>query len=354
MTPAGRVRTVVSHTQAHGGQLLAAAWVTPAPGVRYRAPQAVDGVFAGGPVQELAADGSRVAFVACAGVSAWTPSTGTVDSLQTAFACLAPYARGHLYSLALAGDRVAWWEKSWGLCFNWRAREATLGATSIDIDAGTGCLGGPPLDGSGTAVGAGDLLVRSSWKLHWSGEPRVVVDEQTVERIDPGGCPCPALSSSPGPYTPLDVDSGRIVVSGENETRILDADGKVLLTLPVPTLAAQLSGADLVVAPGDELRVYDASTGALRSTWPLPAAAGHDCDAFGDPTCLLPPALTLEDVSRGLAAYVVDGKVHVLRLSDGVDVVVAAGVRARFLDAGLAYADGARIRLLPWGQLPLR
>jgi hypothetical protein len=183
----------------------------------------------------------------------------------------------------------------------------------------------------------------------------MLVDEQTVERVDPGGCPCPALSSSPGPYTPLDVDAGRIVVSGQNETRILAADGTILLSLPVPTLAAQMSGSDLVLAAGAELRVYDAGSGALRARWPLPAQpAGHDCDFYGDPSCLQPARLRLGDVTRGLAAYVLDGQVHLLRLADGADKVVGPGTLARFADAGLVYADGARIRLMPYEQLPLR
>ena len=194
----------------------------------------------------------------------------------------------------------------------------------------------------------------SAWKLH-NESGSMVVYQQTVERVEPGGCPCPALSSTPGPYTPLDVDAGRIVVSGLNETRILAAHGTSLLSLPVPTLAAQLSGSDLVLAVGSELRVYDASSGALRAAWPLPAQpAGHDCDLFGDPTCRQPARLTLGGVAHGLAAYALDDQVHLLRLTDGADRVVAPAMLPRFFDAGLVYADGVRIRLLPYQSLPLR
>jgi hypothetical protein len=259
-----------------------------------------------------------------------------------------------MYTLGLAGDRVAWVEKGWGLCFYWTAREATIGTSPLDIGTGSGCLGDPPPAGIGTTVGAGSLLVRSAWTLHFAGGTPVV-DEQSVERVDPGGCPCPVLSSSPGPYTPLDVDSGRIVASGLNETRILAADGTILLSLPVPTLAAQLDGPDLVLAAGGELRVYDAASGTLRASWPLPVQpAGHDCDLFGDPTCRRPARLTVGDVADGLAAYVLDGRVHLLRLADGADRVVGTGTLARFMDAGLVFADGARIRLVPFDRLPLR
>jgi len=261
------------------------------------------------------------------------------------------FSRGHVFSLGLAGDRVVWWEKGWGLCFQYGIREAALGATPIVLGTGSGCLGGSA--GSGTAVGAGALLVLSRWTFRYDSGA-MVVDEQAIERVEPGGCPCPVLSSSPGPYTPLDVDAGRIVASGENETRILGSDGAILLSLPLPTLAAQLSGSDLVLAAGRQLRVYDAATGVQRSAWPLPAPASHDCDLYGDPSCQHPPPLTLEDVGRGLAVYVLDRQVHLLRLADGTDTAVAAGTHARFTDAGLVYADGARIRLLSWERLPLR
>jgi WD40 repeat protein len=353
VTPSGHIRDVVWGSKPYGGQIVSAAWTTASRGVRYRSPQTVDGAFAGGPVQEIGADGGRVAFIACGGVSVWTPATGAVTPIAPAPECRATYSRGHDYSLGLAGDRVVWWEKGWGLCFQWAARQATIGSAPFDLDHGSGCLGSPPVIGSGTALGAGSLLVRSSWKTHY-GNAGMVVDQQTVERVDGPGCPCP-LSSSPGPYTPLDVDAGRIVVSGQNETRILAADGTMLLSLPVPTLAAQLSGSDLVLATGGALRVYDALSGVLRTTWPLPAQpAGHDCDLFGDPSCFPTAPLTLGGLSHGLAAYVVDRQVHLLRLADGADRVVGPGTLPRFMDAGLVYADGARIRLVPFERLRLR
>jgi hypothetical protein len=62
----------------------------------------------------------------------------------------------------------------------------------------------------------------------------------------------------------------------------------------------------------------------------------------------------LEDASRGLVAYTLDGNVHVLRLADGADRVVAHGSTARFLTAGLVYADGSRLHLVSYAKLPLR
>lgn len=351
VTPGGRVHTVVSASTSYGGQLVAAAWTRSPRGLRYRRPRPADGIFAGGPVQELVTDGDRVAFIACGAVSTWMTTTNLVTTIaRPPDYCRAMNSRGHSYSLGLAGDRVAWVEKGWGLCFHWDAYEAMVGAAPIVLAGGSGCLGGPPTDGVGTNVGAGDLLIRSRWHMASDVTGRTV-SEQSIERVEPGGCPCPVLSSSPGPYTPLDVDAGRIVVSGTNETRILDANGAVLLSLPVPTLAAQLSGSDLVLS-GSQLRVYDANTGAVRRTWPF-QTAGHDCDFYGDPSCLDARRPKLGDFAHGLAAYTLDGQVHLLRVSDGADKIVAAGTLPRFVNRGLVYADGARVRFLTFDRLPL-
>jgi len=137
VTPEGRVSTVVSGSGAYGGQIVSAAWAKVADGVRYRAPQSVDGVFAGGPVQELAADGGRVAFISCRRVSTWSSATNTVVSVtRRDDACFATFSRGELHSLALAGNRVTWVENGYGLCFSWTAHEATIGSAPIDLGKG--------------------------------------------------------------------------------------------------------------------------------------------------------------------------------------------------------------------------
>jgi hypothetical protein len=52
-----------------------------------------------------------------------------------------------------------------------------------------------------------------------------------------------------------------------------------------------------------------------------------------------------------MAAFVLDGQVHVLQLADGADTAVGAGTLARFTDSGLVYAEGTTLRLLPFNQL---
>lgn len=353
ITPAGHVSTLVSAKGSYGGQIVSAAWTMPPDSARYGPARPVTGIFAGGPVQRLAADAGRVAYVACGRIEVWTPATDATVQAQPGgtSGCLSPFSReAHVGSLAIAGDRLLWWWADLGNAYGWSMREAIVGSQPVDVAKGGGSLGCTPAHGTGTAVGAGSLLVMSSWTSHCSNG--AVVDQQTLQRVDAGGCPCTAISISPSLYVPLDVDENRIVASGNNETRILAADGTILLSLPVPTLAAQLSGSQLVLASGNTLRVYDATSGALDATWPLPSGpVGHDCDGYADPSCgrfpPSPPPVTLEDVAHGLAAYILDGQVHLLRLTDGADRIVGYGTLARFTDVGLVYADGARIRLTP-------
>jgi hypothetical protein len=101
------------------------------------------------------------------------------------------------------------------------------------------------------------------------------------------------------------------------------------------TLAAELAGSDLVQLSQGSLRHFDAVTGFLQHTWPVAnVTSGGICRRL---PCS-PQLLTLEDTAGGLVAYTLQREVHVLRLSDGRDVVVASGTRAQFVTSGLVYA----------------
>ena len=71
------------------------------------------------------------------------------------------------------------------------------------------------------------------------------------------------LGSSPGPLVPADVDEGRIVAFGDNQTLLLDRTGATILSIPISVAAAQLAGSDLVLVRRGALLHYDARTGAL-------------------------------------------------------------------------------------------
>jgi hypothetical protein len=66
----------------------------------------------------------------------------------------------------------------------------------------------------------------------------------------------------------------------------------------------------------------------------------------------VPPA-ALEEAADELAAYLLDGQLHLLWLADGRHAHRRREPR-RFIDTGSVYADGARLRLLPFSQVPLR
>jgi hypothetical protein len=108
---------------------------------------------------------------------------------------------------------------------------------------------------------------------------------------------------------------------------------------------------EVVVLVPNELRIY-APSGGLRRSWPLPSASvGRDCSYYSEPQCVETAELKLQDATGALAAYVFHGEVHVLRLEDGRDSIVGQGSEARFMDDGLVYADGARVRVIPWVSL---
>jgi len=351
----GNTRTVVSSGGEYGGLFSGFAWTRPPTGARYKRPAprvlagvSPDGLIAPSPIQTLAADGGHVVYVASGHVFAWTPASGKLEQAE-AEASLSPrcssgptyYNSLCVYSLAVAGDRVAFGLICCGMTRIWWLGGMTLGLTRSRFTLGEGSASnvGPRTNFVGDLAGSGSLLVFSSRDQKFRDPccgSGIVTTEQRVLRAGPAGCPCPTIASTPGPLTPFDVDGGRILAGGENETWLLDAEGKLLLSIRASARAAALSGSDLVAHVGDELRRYDTGTGALLHTWPVPGG------------------LQLQDVARGLVAYVLDRRIHVLRLADGVDATIGPGTVARFMDAGLVYADGSRLRLIPFDQLPLR
>jgi hypothetical protein len=176
------------------------------------------------------------------------------------------------------------------------------------------------------------------------------INQATIRRVDGATCPCPALASTPGPLYPADVNAGRIVAYGDNETLVLDRNGNRLVSLPMSPQAAQLSANDVVLLSRGDLRDYDAHSAELIHAWPLP-------DVLSGPVCgwrtCDQTRLVLDDAAQGLVTYTLDGDIHLLRLADSADALVGPGSLARFMDLGLVYADGARIHLVPYARLPL-
>jgi Tol biopolymer transport system component len=367
-------------------------WTTPPARLRYQAPElgpvaAANELRFRVPVEELSADGDGVAYRTCGAIGVWKPASDMVTVVRSDLP-LCNFQDNWLqfYSLALAGDHVGW-----GVVEGGNSQTSSLTAATVAADPSTTILAGGPGetngDPRGTArvgylLGAGPLLVFSSWaycdevgnnscsQLPAAQRPLV---SQTLWRFRdpswPRTCPgttaattsarCQQVRVEPGPLRPLDADAGRIVASGDNATVVLDADGDQLLSIPVATTAAQLAGSDLVVLVPGALRDYDATTGALLHSWPLPdVSLGGFC---GEPMWECgSPRLRLEGAARGMVVYMLDGKLHLLRLSDEADTVVADATGAQLDDSGLFYAYQTtgiwpgRIRFVPFDQLPLR
>jgi hypothetical protein len=137
------------------------------------------------------------------------------------------------------------------------------------------------------------------------------------------------------------------VLSPAGIVRILDHDGQLLRLFPFSgATSAQLSDNDLVVVREDALEVWDVQTGQRRAAYPLERGFG--------------PVPVVEDAEQGIATVVIGVAIHLIRLADGKDVVLAipnqAGPSHAELDpAGLFYSWNepytrrpGRLAFLPW------
>jgi Tol biopolymer transport system component len=362
-------------------------WTTPPRGVSYRKPApakqpfvaaSADDLKAKAPINELAADGRRVAFLACKEVGAWTAgSSAVIEVRQQRPLCVERLDQSRLVvgGVTVAGDYVGY-ETVSGSSLIQGSLEVVGPGGQASIAAAPITAGSGP--GIGFMLGHGSLLVFSTWRpasacygtLLPCPDPRrqplwrsplpvtgICVRDAATGDVGP---PCRKIA---GPVAPLAVDETRIVVRrADGWLAVLEGDGRELLALPFAPgeiAGAEIAGTDLVVVVPGLLRHYDAATGTLLHTWPLPQAAPGSacwiplwwCDA---------PRLLLEDAARGLAAYILDGRLHLLRLLDGADVVVGYATAAQLEDEGLFYAYyGAspytgRIRFVPFDRLPLQ
>jgi hypothetical protein len=174
---------------------------------------------------------------------------------------------------------------------------------------------------------------------------------QEIRRVGPNGCPCPVIASSLGTLVPADVNQGRVLAYGKNETWLLDRDGNRLWTIPVGPLGAQLWGDDLILLLRGQLQVYDTRLRRHEQTIVLPSVSsgGHECELRCIDQSRL---LTLEDVARHRALYLLQGKLISINLYSGRETEVGPATAARFSRDGLVYADGSRLFFLPERALP--
>jgi hypothetical protein len=159
----------------------------------------------------------------------------------------------------------------------------------------------------------------------------------------------------------LSVDSGRVVLREANGTLVVRKPSGALVRtfagLAGLTRGAELMGNRLVVLIPAHILEFSLATGHQIRSRNVPQLPG--AGVCGIQPCL-PTSLRLLDAARGLVAYTLNGKLHLLRLRDGRNRVVARVDDARFGDTGLFYTYTAsgpypgRIRFVPWAHLPLR
>jgi dipeptidyl aminopeptidase/acylaminoacyl peptidase len=331
----GRVSVVVHADAPYGGVISDVTW-TRTPTAAYPTPPVTAGVYADGNIDALAADGRRVVYAACSKLFSWTPSSGALSELPTVIH--APTYPGgscvnDIYTIAAAGDRIAYGTIQGGNNRFWTLQALAGDGTTQSLGGGDAQYGAPT---EGVLAGGDDTLAYTAGEAYEAG--------QSVQLF--GGPTLAASRQNPPQPTLLDIDAHHLLVGRADDVEVFDlssSDSTLLqLTIagvpsgiPSYTLPAdmQLAGQHVAIRNGDVLYDYDL-TGRLQHTWPVASGA------------------RLQDGTTDLLAYTAGGELHLLRLTDGLDQTVAAASVARFMDTGLAYANGPHLKLIPVAQLP--
>jgi len=297
-----------------------------------------------GQITGLAFDGPHVVYgvkpvsVQVGSVHVWNVVSGAVSLV---------HPRGGGAAFAVAGNRVAWvarWadpsETDEYLLTTpvprLRLRQLAVAVRGATDETQTET--GRWLSG---LVGSGSVIAVSSWSTTDSdavSNARLSVVGKT--RLRP-------IVSGPGAIVAESADAGRIAVvrstaiwpsvsrlsGGAGSVAIYSTSGALLLELKLGTAKeAALSGNRMaVLTTASRIEVYNAKTGALVRSWPVPAGAAH------------------LDLQAGIAIYSVyphfagPRALHALQLSSGKDVVLASG------EAPSPYMQGDDAQIDPLG-----
>jgi hypothetical protein len=266
-------------------------------------------------VDYISADGGRIAFdqaigLNCDAITIWNPVAGTRAKIKKTGFC---DESGQATDLAFGGSRLVWQDGFSGNTYS-DYSVFTLD-TSKSLDAKKSA---PDLYDSeythddfaqeyygasaGPFAGHGSLVV-----FETSYEPKKgPVQNARLWRIDAGR---KKLIRRGLDFVTLSVDRDRIAGSGlHGPVYLLGADGHTIGTFP-PSLprvrVVTLQGNDLAAAGGGKVVVFDTRSGHVKASRDLPAES------------------RFQDYANGLATLVHGNSIHVLRLSDGKDVVVA-------------------------------
>jgi hypothetical protein len=350
--------------------LLVAVALVPAASGSAQAPAQV--FKTSGTITSIAADGARVVAAttgisrSCDRVVVWTPDTNSFKSFKALSHCPDGGVAGSLSEVALAGDRVAWVDSVGGNLLDVSLHVASLAsakaATIAFAENHMGADEAKDGDWLGSLVGRGSLLVYNSWSLctavpegwEWDApkcEQPTSAPKPELRRLNQAllkvvGNQGVLLRRAPEALWAVSIDGSRIATQDGSTVTLFSSTGTVLKTLRLPSgsfAGVRLEGSRLAVMRNAKLELYSADSGQLLKV----VSTGS-------------PKASLRDLHSGLAVYVDQLKLHVVRLSDGKQAVYSASkgpVDGRLGSKGLFYSYNAagkargRIVFVPFPQL---
>jgi hypothetical protein len=269
-------------------------------------------------IEAIAMDGPRVAYdvrsTTCNKLFVWNVVTGggvRVSGKRTCAADSTSTGAG-VREVAVAGKRIAWIVNLGGNSesddYLYAASLPRPKETLLASATRTGDVGGTLAGGwIGGLVGDAGLLAVDTWQTSAAGG----VTAAALRLVRPQGLSL--VASGPATVRAAAADDGRIAVArGDGTVALYSRGGKLLATIAPSSLkeVALAKGTLLVLTRSRTLEVYDPATGAAVKTLPVAPGASH------------------VDVQSGLVVYATWRRVHLLRLADGRDVVLATAPRA--------------------------
>ena len=244
------------------------------------------------PIEAVAMDGSRVAYVSGGRIRVWNVVSGTTSVVKGRYGSSQEYATAS--EIAIAGKRLAWirsayhgnteldhWLYTARLGGSAHLLRRALGYNNTDCG-----LGGPQIDG---LVGSGTFLAVSTWTFNDNGSDSW---NKRLNLIAPTGLR--TITSGPNAIVSASADANHIAViplgrvsmapgycvslpSTSLSIYVYSGHGALLNKVVVSThnsgvLPVALSDRQLVVLTSERavtLSVYDWQTGALLHSWPV-------------------------------------------------------------------------------------
>jgi hypothetical protein len=284
-------------------------------------------------IESLAMDGPLIAYdvqarAGCNRLFAWNVRTGrgTLVSGKATCAADSTSTGAGVREIAVAGTQVAWIVNLGGNTesndYLYTAslpnpKERLLASATRTGDV-SGILAGGWIGG---LVGAGDRIVVGRWTTDAHGN----VSNPSLELVRAG---LNAIASGAGTLVARSLDLHRVaVLRGDGSVALYDTESGAVLVTVKPSSAREIALRKdylVVLTRTRTLEIYNAQSGALVKSWAVV------------------PGATRLDVHSGIAVYAVGRRVHVLRLSDGSDAVLATAPRAivglELEAAGIVYA----------------